>query len=145
MMNFLKAFGSMILTIVGIVTALTSFFFVEDVNVFQSLLTFGMWFLFIPKLALSNENYVNIAYLVRNKDYAEAMFVLFFKIMLLGFCPLLALLFICDSAILVWAITICVGVGILSLVECLLILFVNSICSMYKDAVKKYKEAKEQH
>ena len=77
MLKFLKAFGPMMLTIVGVVTVLGSFFFWENVNIFNFMLTFGIWFLFIPKLALSEDKCLNIAYLIRNKEYATAMFVTF--------------------------------------------------------------------
>lgn len=139
MIRFFKAFGSMILTIVGIVTMTAAFFFWKNVEIFQFLLIFGIWFLFIPKLLLSEDKIVNISYLLKNKDYADAMFVLFIKIMMLSFFPLLALCFICDSTALAWGTLVVACVSILSLVACFMIVFIRFIISMYKDAMKKYR------
>ena len=139
MLKFLKAFGPMMLTIVGVVTVLGSFFFWENVNIFNFMLTFGIWFLFIPKLALSEDKCLNIAYLIRNKEYATAMFVTFFKIIVVIFWPLLALLFVCNSTIIVWGALISVSFAALALCVFLMIVIASIIRSMYKEAIKRYR------
>lgn len=139
MMKFFKAFGPMILTIVGVVLMLSSFFFYENLNVLQSMLVFGLWFLFIPVLAWSKENDMSIRCRIRKKEYASAMLLSFLKIMMLVYCPLLAIFYLCKSAIVIWALLSSVGFAALALLAFIVIAFIEVIGSMYEDAIKKYR------
>lgn len=139
MMKFFKAFGPMILTIVGVVLMLSSFFFYENLNVLQSMLVFGLWFLFIPVLAWPKENDMSIRYRIRKKEYASAMLLSFLKIMMLVYCPLLAIFYLCKSAIVIWALLSSVGFAALALLAFIVIAFIEVIGSMYEDAIKKYR------
>ena len=138
MKQLLKAFGPMILTVVGVIIMFGACL-CGITDAFWAIFTFGLWFIFLPRLTFKEDKQFRLAYLVRTKQYGFALFGLLVKFMLLVCAPAYAVFLLYPVVYTLWPLLICLALWMLILIAWLLFLIVKFIVSMYKEAMEEYR------